>query len=179
MVKRLAIASMALAMGGLAGCGGQGANPVTTAPCPRIGILSDAADLTRFSGGSRDLAAMQIDAKIAGFNAKCDLTDRGQALDVTLTINIQAERGPAFQGRTAELPYMIAVVDPNGNRVMAREAYVIRANFEPNVPKTQVGTEEVNIRIPGIPPEAAKKQVLIGFQLTPDELALNRQRGPR
>ncbi|MBE9606169.1 hypothetical protein IAI18_14995 [Acetobacteraceae bacterium H6797] len=152
---------------------------MTTAPCPRIGIISDAADLTRFSGGSRDLAAMQLDAKITGFNAKCDFAERGKALDVSLTINIQAERGPAFQGRVAELPYLIAVVDPAGNRVMAREAYVIRANFEPNVPRTQVGTEEVSIRIPGIPPEAAQKSVLIGFQLTPDELALNRQRGPR
>lgn len=179
MVKRLAIAGMALALGGLAACSGRGPDPIATAPCPRVAILADAADLTRFNGTSRDLTALQVDAKITGFNAKCDFGERGRGLDVMLTLNLQAERGPAFAGRAVELPYIVAVVDPANGQVLARERYAATAAFEPNVPRAQVTTEEVNIRLGGMPPDAAKKSILIGFQLSEGELALNRQRGPR
>ena len=52
--------------------------------------------------------------------------------------------------------------------------------FPANVNRVQTSGEEISIRIPAATPgEAAQRQVLLGFQLSPEELALNRQRGPR
>lgn len=171
------------AMGGalllLAGCGGGGALPQMTAPCPRVAILADAADLTRFrAGGGRDLTAMELNASVAGFQARCDYAPGGAGLDVTLTPGFTAERGPAATGRAAEIPYMVAVAEGE-NRILARQAYTMRVSFPANVSRIRSTGEEVTIRIPGSPQEAARKQVWLGFVLSPEELALNRERGPR
>ncbi|MDJ0390061.1 hypothetical protein QMO56_18285 [Roseomonas sp. E05] len=151
-----------------------------TAPCPRIAILADAADLTRFRpGGGQDLTAMELNASLSGFQAKCDYAPRQAGLDVTLTPNFNAERGPAAQGRTAEIPYMVAVVD-NGNHILSRATYTMQVEFPSNVSRTKNEGEELSIRIPGQPQAAAaQKRILLGFVLSPEELALNRQRGPR
>ncbi len=57
----------------LAGCSGVGRGPATPpAPCPRITILGDGADLTRYQPGAiQDLATMTFDARLIGFQARC------------------------------------------------------------------------------------------------------------
>lgn len=176
---------MTAALGGalllLAGCGGAPRNIMAnaTAPCPHIGVLADAADLTRFRpGGGRDLTAMTLNASISGFQAKCDYASGRQGgLDVTLTPAFTAERGPAAQGRTAEIPYMVAVAE--GESIQDRAAYALAVEFPPNVSKLRSEGEELSIRLPGDPQQAAGKTIWIGFVLSPEELALNRERGPR
>ncbi|MXP62231.1 hypothetical protein E0493_02540 [Roseomonas sp. M0104] len=167
----------------LAACSGSGGTSSAlqnaTAPCPRIAILADAADLTRFHpGGGQDLTAMELNASLSGFQAKCDYAPRQAGLDVTLTPNFNAERGPAAQGRTSQFPYMVAVVD-NENHILSRATYNMQVEFPPNVSRTRSEGEELSIRIPGQPQAAAQRRILLGFVLSPDELALNRRRGPR
>jgi len=167
----------------LGACSGGSGTPNllqnATAPCPRIAILADAADLTRFRpGGGQDLTAMELNASLSGFQAKCDYAPRQAGLDVTLTPNFKAERGPAAQGRAAEIPYMVAVVD-DGNHVLSRATYNMQVEFPPNVSRTRNEGEELSIRIAGQPQQAAQKRILLGFVLSPEELAMNRRRGPR
>ncbi len=165
----------------LAGCGRDAAdNPYNlTAPCPRVGIIADAADLTRFAGNSQDLSALVLDARIAGFNARCDYASRGAGLDVSLTVGIDLERGPAATSRAAEISYLVAVVDTDGQTILSRQAFVVRANFPANVSRIRDSGERLTIRMPGSPVASAQRQVLIGLQLTEAELALNRRRGNR
>ncbi|MFT8244090.1 hypothetical protein [Roseomonas sp. BN140053] len=176
---------LGLAATGLAGCGGGSTGAPNllanaTAPCPRVALLGEAADLTRFrAGGPRDLSNMELDARLVGFQAKCDYAPRRDGLDVTLTLSLSAERGPGATGRTASLPYLVAVVSGDERQVLAREAYAAEVSFPANVNRVQTRGEELSIRIPGSPQEAAGRTVLLGFVLTPEELALNRQRGTR
>ncbi|WP_120006421.1 hypothetical protein [Teichococcus vastitatis] len=167
----------------LSGCGGSGApaDPLRNAqaPCPNIGILSDAAELTRFrQGGGQDLTAMELNASLIGFEAKCDYAPERAGLDVTLTPRFTAERGPAASGRGASIPYMVAVLDGQ-QHILSREAYNLQVAFPANVSRAQSQDEELSIRIPGTPQAAAGKNILLGFVLSPEELALNRRRGPR
>ena len=178
LIAGFALAGLAL----LAACGGAERDPMAqvTAPCPRVALLGEAADLTRYQPGTNNLSGLVLDAKLTGFNARCDYAPRGAGLDVTLRLAISAERGPAAQGREAALPYLVAVVTSDESRVLAREAYSAQVSFPNNVSRVQTRGEEISIRLPGPDPqEAAKRTVLLGFVLTPEELALNRRRGPR
>lgn len=165
----------------LAGCGPSDRGNAlldSLAPCPKITIVSDLADLTRFrSGGGRDLTAMELNASVSGFQAKCDYARGGNGLDVTLTPTFLVERGPAARGNAVQISYMVAVMQ--GDEPVAPPAtYPLQVEFPPNVARAQ-GQDEIGIRLPGRPEEAARRQIWIGFVLTPEELALNRARGAR
>ncbi|UFN46831.1 hypothetical protein LPC08_12395 [Roseomonas sp. OT10] len=165
----------------LAGCGGSSRDLLAnvTAPCPRVALLGEAADLTRFRGGARDLTGLELDGRLTGFQAKCDYGPGRQGLDVTLTLGMTVERGPAAVGRTAQIPYMVAVVTGDETQVLSRASFAVPVEFPNNVSRLTLRSEELSIRIPGPPQEAATRTVLLGFVLTPEELALNRARGPR
>lgn len=171
------------AVASLAGCGSTDSkNPLAnaTAPCPAVSLLGDAADLTRFSGPGRDIPSMVLDARLTGYQAKCDYAPGHKGLDVTLRLGLSAERGPAATTRTAALPYFVAVTTADESRILAKANYTASVEFPANVNRVQTSGEEISIRIPAATPgEAAQRQVVLGFQLSPEELALNRQRGPR
>jgi hypothetical protein len=183
------MAAGAIRLGGLlaasllGGCGIFDA-PADTgpAPCPRIAILADGADLTRFAPGApRDLTTQVLDARIVGFNARCDWASRDRrALGITVTPLFEVERGPAAEGRVVDLPWFVALSDPTDSQVIAREAYTLRVTFPANVQRAQQQGQRVRLTLP-LPAgqRAAEYNLRISFQLTPDELALNRQRGPR
>jgi hypothetical protein len=167
----------------LAACGGSAnAPPPGAAPCPRIAILADGADLTRYRpGAGRDLTGMTLDARIAGFEARCDFADSNRnALAVRITPRFDAERGPAAEGRSVDLPWFVALSDTADTEMLARIAGTTRVTFPPNVPRTQVPGQAVQLTVPIAPGQRATDYVVrVSFQLTPEELALNRARGPR
>lgn len=168
----------------LAGCGmfsGVFSDGVPAA-CPRIAILAEGADLTRHvPGAPRDLTTLTLDARIAGFQARCDWADRGRtALDIRVTPLFEAERGPAAEGRVVDLPWFVALSEPGDGAVIAREAYATRLTFPANAQRAQMPGQAARLALPLAEDRRAGDYVLrLSFQLTPDELALNRQRGPR
>ncbi|MCK8784057.1 hypothetical protein M0638_06650 [Roseomonas sp. NAR14] len=169
-------------LGALALLGGCGDASLLPARCPRIAILADAADLTQFRpGGGQDLTAMQVDGRMVGVSGQCDYAGRGrEALNVTLSVAIEAERGPAAEGRTADLPYFIAVTGRDERRILDKQPTVTTVRFGANTTRTTVRTDSMTIRLPlGDRHQAEDYTVLVGFQLTPEQLALNRRRGPR
>ncbi|NKE43980.1 hypothetical protein HB662_04275 [Roseomonas frigidaquae] len=175
-----ALAGLAL----LAGCGGNQSltSAASQAPCPRIVILADGADLTRFrAGASGDLTALTADARIAGFQANCDFAGRDRsALDVRVTPRFEVERGPAAEGRTLELPWFVALSDAGDAALLDRQAFTSRVTFGPNVVRTTIQGQTARLSMPlGQGVRAVDYTVRISLQLTPEELALNRARGPR
>jgi hypothetical protein len=171
----------------LAGCGmGDmfSASPSgrSTAPCPRIAILAEGADYTRFrDGAARDVGGMVVDAAIVGFEARCDYagSDR-RVLDVRVAPRFRAERGPASEGRSADLPWFVALTDANDAAVLERVAGTTRVTFPANLSDASAAGQTVRLSLPvaeGL--RASDYRVRISFQLTPDQLAHNRQRGPR
>lgn len=183
LARKGAIAALLAVPLALAGCGGSDNAPrAGAAPCPRIAILADGADLTRYRAGSpRDLSAMTVDARIAGFDARCDFAGRDRnLLEVRITPRFDAERGPAAEGRTADLPWFVAVSDTADTEVFGRVSASTRVAFAPNVARAQVSGPSVQLTVPiGAERRAADYAVRISFQLTPEDLAQNRARGVR
>ena len=172
-----------LALPILAGCGGGRGSMLTQrpqAPCPRVALLAEAVDLTRFREGARpDIATMEVDARMTGFQARCDYAPRDAGLDVTLQVQVAAERGPAATGTAADLPYLVAVTEEAESRVLNRGTDTVRVSFDRGERRTIAQGEEMLVRIPGDVRRAAEKVILVGFQLSPEQLAYNRRRGVR
>lgn len=185
-MARLGVMALALAAPlAVAACGSSptgGASSDSAAPCPRIALLADGADMTRFRpGAGRDLTAMTLDARITGFDARCDYASRDRrALDVRITPRFEAERGPAAEGRTVDLPWFVAMTDANDTAVLERVAATTRVTFAPNVPRAAATGQAVRLTVPLTEGQRASDYIIrVSFQLTPEELALNRARGPR
>lgn len=172
----------------LAGCGtgetqigGRGeaaARATQRADCPRIGVLADAADLTRFrDGGGEDLTEMVLDARVSGVRGQCDLARR--AVNVELAITLDATRGPAAQGRVLDVPYFVAVMDGDG-AILDKQVYQARFEFPPNRSTARLTNEGVKLTLPTAENlRGSAYSVSVGLQVDERELAYNRRRGPR
>jgi hypothetical protein len=169
---RLALAVPLLAAIGLAGCSGR--NPDAFAPeCPALRLLPDAADLTRFRGQGTDLTDVALQARIVAVPASCR---SGGPNTVSATINVVAEaaRGPAAQGKTADLPYLVSVM--RGDRVLDQKQFHLVGDFPANVDRMTLKGEDIDLAFPVSPENPASEYTIyVSFRLTPAELAFNRK----
>jgi len=160
----------------LAGCGST--DPYAFPPvCPQYGTVPDAADVTRFRGRGTDLTDMAIDARITAPRGKCSRDADGR-LKVDTFVRLLVTRGPAAQGRTESVEYFIAVVE--GERILAKYPLRAQVEFPPNVDRLEVTGETLTLSLPtkaGKPGDAFT--LLSGFQLSPAELAFNREHAGR
>ncbi len=183
MGVRLVLAAAALAGLLPAACGGGGSarGPALPVACPRPGILADGADLTRWRPGPvRDLTTLVFDARLSGLNGSCRPGRGDRTLEVTLAPSFAVERGPAGSGeRLAELPWFVAVVGP-GDEILQRRSFTERVPFNRGETRAAGAAEPVRLSLPvGEERRATDYRVLVSFELTPEELAANRRRGPR
>lgn len=180
MRRKVALGAMAAAI--LAGCGGGGPSlsNAPPAPCPRITILADGADLTRHRDGAvPDIASMTSDARLIGFNARCDYTRRRDGVTVSISAIFDVERGPVATVPRVTLPWFIAVTDAGDGQIIERRDYVTPAEFAGNANRVRIASSPVVLSFPAEERLVENHNVRLSFQLTPEDLALNRRRGPR
>jgi len=141
--------------------------------CPRLGIVADAAELVRYrEGAGRDITDQLLTAKFSDVSGNCRY-DKASA-NVDMKVSIVAERGAAMHEPGAEVEYFVAVTGP-GDEILAKENFRSRLEFGG---RNRAGiVEELAQRIP-MPSDTdgSGYSVLVGFQLTPEELANNRRR---
>jgi len=165
----------------VAGCGPTGYETSRPAPCPRITILADGADLTRYRPGAvPDLASMTSDARLIGFQARCDYTDRRRSVVAAISAVFEVERGPGATGqRTIDLPWFIAVTDANDSQMIDRREFTTPITFDGNANRVRVQSRPVSFNFPADERLVENHNVRLSFQLTREELDANRRRGPR
>jgi len=160
----------------LAGCG-SGTEDAFAPACPGAAIVRDAADLSRYRGAGRDLTDTVVEGRITGINGNCKRDGAGTVV-TTVQVGIELMRGPAAPGRRAELAYFVAVLD--GDRILDKQVFPLRAEFPANADRLRLTGDDVELRLKVKPDKtAAAYRIQVGFQLTPEELERNRQRGRR
>jgi hypothetical protein len=127
----------------------------------------------------QDLATMTADARLLGFEARCDYMRRREGVSVTLSAVFEVERGPVAQVRRVTLPWFIAVTDATDSQIIDRQDFVTPVDFAANVNRVRVQSRPTTLNFPADERLVENHNVRISFQLTPEELALNRRRGPR
>jgi hypothetical protein len=161
----------------LAGCSGQPKPGEAALACPKVSIVRDLAEMTQFRAGGRDGSDVVARAALADYSGNCDYTSDG--VTVNLSLYVVAERGPALQGNQASYRYFVAVTPPNAAQPSAKSEFESTIDF-PAGQARAANKEEVTPQIP-LPRDGNAKdwQVLVGFQLTPEQLAYNRSQMKR
>ncbi len=174
-VRTLRAAAPMVGLLALSACGPR---VVAFAPtCPGTGILRDGADLTRFSGKGTDLTDMVVDGRITGLSGQCSLDDRTH-LRTVIAVGMNLTRGPANTTRTDNVSYFVAVAQ--GDTILDKRVYVLPITFARNNDEIQLTGAPVNLVLPvDDKTNGGAYRILVGFQLTPQELAFNRSRGVR
>ncbi len=160
----------------LSSCGPN--DPNGFAPeCAPVGILSEGADLTSYAGPSHDLATLVTQASVVAVNGTCSNAEKGHALHTNVSVVISILRGPAASQRDITIPYFIAVVQ--GSTIISKHDLSIEAHFPPNVDRLALKSEPLGLELPISRRMSSDSYRLeVALQLTPGELAYNREHLP-
>ena len=144
--------------------------------CPQTRKVRFADTVMQFKPGvPASLDSVQYGAKIGEVFGACTL--KNGILDIKLDIRFTVERGAKFDKYVFPIPYFI-VVYRTGDQAIQKLPKTVEANFGRNT----VGTfsAEVSEKIKVAPSDNLQNlELFIGFQLTPEQLAYNKQQGRR
>ncbi|MFC7541735.1 hypothetical protein ACFQU2_22785 [Siccirubricoccus deserti] len=97
-----------------------------------------------------------------------------------LVANFTVDRGAGAEGRVFDLPWFVAVLDRRDDQVLSRHSFVDRIAFARNETRASGESEPVTISLPvSEHRRGGDYRILVSFELSAEELALNRRRGPR
>lgn len=149
--------------------------------CPAVFILDDAKDLTKFKPGpGRDITDILFEAEIVNFVGDCDYGDndgKGEA-EIELSVQIRVERGPANKGRQVAFDYFVAIPKFQ-TQSEGKSVFNVTGKFEGNRTR-MLYQDDLDMTIPvKVPRDGAALEIILGFQLTPEELKYNRSRKQR
>lgn len=174
--RLLALAALLLTLGA---CGSVDKSKEPP-PCPRVSILNDAAKMMRFRPGQgRDITDVQLQAEVISYHGFCKYEPEKKQMTVVLQIGIDAQLGPAAAGRNADIAYFVAVPafypQPQAKQVMT-----VPLAFPENTNHVRYTDEELSVTIPlSDIKELGKYDVILGLQLTADEVDYNRRQAAR
>lgn len=170
-VGRVALSVVALLLA--AGCASDKQQRV----CPRVAVLSEAGSLTRFAAGERhDILDISFQAQIGDLPAECTYPDGNRRVVVQLSPVFILDRGAANDDGKAAFIYFVSVV--RTDEILSKQTFDLSFDFPVNRTRLAVqdGDPPIIVTIP-LPYRDAEYEyeVLVGFQLTPDELSYNQR----
>ena len=137
--------------------------------CPAVGIVAYTGEITRFRGEGRTTQDVINRGTISELKVSCFNTASG--VDATVSFDVSASTGPAATRDTVNLDYFVVMIDDE-DKPLERDIYSI------SVPTSGgAGTvrQHVGVQVPfdGGGERLVDQEVMIGFQLTRDELTYN------
>jgi hypothetical protein len=143
-------------------------------PCPFVKTLYDAARYIEFKGGEEASAAVGYTGEIQGVSAQCEYKS-DDPIKVKMEILFELGRGPQAGGSSKTYRYWIAVTDRD-REVITRQTFDLPVTFDPAHDRTYKTEEIQQIVIPRAKAtvSGANFEILVGFEVTPEMAAFNR-----
>ena len=144
-------------------------------PCPFVKSLYDAHRYVEFKDNREASAAVGWSGEIQGISAGCAYKD-DQPIQVNVEVLFELGKGPQATGNQKTYRYWVAVTDRN-RAVIAKQTFDLPVTFPEGQDRVYL-TENLNqIVIPraGIGTSGSNFEVLIGFEVTPQMAAFNRE----
>jgi hypothetical protein len=144
--------------------------------CPRPGLPAVTGDVSAYRPGAsgEHLTDLLYSGRMMGIQGQCKLDpDDKYKLDTTVQFAIELTRGPALRGRQAHVPVYLALTE--GSQILDKRVILLHAAFPPNVDRINITTGELEMLLPiSATKSGAAYSVLAGFQLTPQQWAVER-----
>jgi len=143
-------------------------------PCPYVKVLYDAGRFQEFKDDREAAANVAWTGEIQGISAGCEYKD-AEPIRVQVELLFALGKGPQASGASKHYRYWIAVTDRNQS-VLAKEYFDLPVTFKPGEDRAMVRETIGGIVIPRATLETsgANFEVLIGFDVTPQMAAFNR-----
>lgn len=152
-----------------------GTNPEANAgPCPMMGVLYDSSRLVEFAGPEERFANVAYTGEMRGVRGLCRYTG-ADPIEMSLEIEMAFGKGPAAPRSSRVYRYWVAVTRAN-LAVVEKQYFDVNVNF-PRGEDRMAGSEIIQrIVIPRANDtiSGANFEILVGFELTPEQLAFNR-----
>ncbi|PZQ65089.1 MAG: Tat pathway signal sequence domain protein [Phenylobacterium zucineum] len=144
-------------------------------PCPFVKSLYDAARYVEFKDGREASGAVGYSGEVQGISAGCSYKDE-QPIQVQVEVLFEMGRGPQAEGRQKTYRYWVAVTDRNRS-VLAKEWFDLPVTFPEGEDRVYVTENISSITIPraAVTTSGSNFEVLIGFDVTPQMAAFNRE----
>jgi len=141
-------------------------------PCPYVKILYDAGRYMEFKDGRESAAAVAYTGEIQGLASGCEYKD-AEPIRVQVDLLFGLGKGPQAEGSRKTYRYWVAVTERNRG-VVAKEYFDLPVTFSTD--RTNVKESVAGIVIPRATMETngANFEVLVGFDVTPEMAAFNR-----
>lgn len=160
----------------LAACGSTPEPP----ECPPVSVIGDAASLTRFAPGrGRDLVDVDFRAELTDLRSGCIYAKEKEGtskLVVAVAPAIAATRGPANEDRKADFQYFVSVVGADAD-ILNKQLFPVSVVFPGNNTRIDLVQDDppVSIDLPVAAEGERYFEILLGLQLSEDELQYNRR----
>lgn len=156
----------------------EGAVMASAEGCPQVAVVEDLKTLSQFETPATPSPDTNISSlSITGMTANCSKTKNTVAVDIGLRFD--GKLGPKAitwnqDSHSFAYPYFVAVTTPSGE-ILSKEVFAATVRYEDG--EQSLTQEETMKQV--IPlrddADAAGYEILIGFQLTDDELNYNRE----
>lgn len=165
-------AAAAVAVLALGGCSSLDTRP-NVGPCPVVGSLYDASRLVEVGAVERH-ENVGFTGSIEGANGFCRYVDKNP-LTMGITVDFAFGRGPAATTESKTFRYFVAVTRRD-SVVLAKEYFTVEAKFRDGQTVLRKRETVDGITIPRATEtiSGTNFEVIVGFDLTPEQLAYNR-----
>lgn len=117
--------------------------------CPRVGLMAQAHQTIFYrSSGGHDLTDVAYEVEVENFNYECEYDFDGDesSVEIFLSVLISARRGPAATLNKVDIPYFVAITDPEKN-ILSKDIFTAPVRFLGSDNHSKV-VEELAIVIP-------------------------------
>lgn len=142
-------------------------------PCPFVKVLYDAGRYQEFKDNRESASTVMWSGEIQGISAGCQYKD-DEPIKVAMEVLFALGKGPQATDSRKNFRYWVAVTDRN-RAVIAKEYFDLPVNFGAGE-RVMVREKIEGITIPraGVQVSGSNFEVLIGFDVTPQMTAFNR-----
>lgn len=143
-------------------------------PCPYVKVLYDAARYVEFKDNVEASAAVRYTGEIQTLSSSCAYKG-DEPITVNTRVLFELGRGPQATGRGKSYQYWVAVTDRN-HAVLSKATFTLPVTFGAQQDRQYVTEDLGKIIIPRKDQNVsgANFEVLIGFEVTPQMAAFNR-----
>ncbi len=168
----LGIVGLVVVAAALASCGTS--KDIADMTCPRVIPAPGTDRIVLFGPGGHDTQDVVVGGRIVNADVTCQREKPG--VEAMTVVHFYAERANGGIA-DATLPYFVALLDPQ-QRVLTQEGFRIDFKFFPGESYRKLPNEDITVHLPvHSTATAGAYTIVVGFQLTPEQLAFNRTHG--